>query len=62
MYTEWRRLEVTGLRRLQESLVPLYAQTTRFRAYQSHVVPGLFQTPAYIAVRASAPFLTAVVL
>jgi transcriptional regulator with XRE-family HTH domain len=47
MYTEWRRLEVTGLRHLQESLVPLYAQTTRFRAYQSHVVPGLFQTPAY---------------
>ena len=49
MYTEWRRLEVTGLRHLQESLVPLYEQTTRFRAYQSHVVPGLFQTPAYAA-------------
>jgi transcriptional regulator with XRE-family HTH domain len=49
MYTEWRRLEVTGLRHLQESMVPLYARTTRFRAYQSHVVPGLFQTPAYAA-------------
>jgi transcriptional regulator with XRE-family HTH domain len=49
MYTEWRRLEVTGLRHLQESLVPLYDQTTRFRVYQSHVVPGLFQTPAYAA-------------
>src|SRR5215472_632854 len=49
MYTEWRRLEVTGLRHLQESLVPLYEQTARFRAYQSHVVPGLFQTPAYAA-------------
>jgi transcriptional regulator with XRE-family HTH domain len=49
MYTEWRRLEVTGLRHLQESLVPLYDQTTRFGVYQSHVVPGLFQTPAYAA-------------
>jgi hypothetical protein len=49
MYTEWRRLEVTGLRHLQESLVPLYERTARFRAYQSHVVPGLFQTPAYAA-------------
>jgi transcriptional regulator with XRE-family HTH domain len=49
MYTEWRRLEVTGLRHLQESMVPLYERTSRFRAYQSHVVPGLFQTPAYAA-------------
>lgn len=49
MYTEWRRLEVTGLRHLQESLVPLYERTARFRLYQSHVVPGLFQTPAYAA-------------
>jgi transcriptional regulator with XRE-family HTH domain len=49
MYTEWRRLEATGLRPLQESLVPLYERTKRFRAYQSHVVPGLFQTPAYAA-------------
>jgi transcriptional regulator with XRE-family HTH domain len=49
MYTEWRRLEATGLRHLQESLVPLYERTKRFRAYQSHVVPGLFQTPVYAA-------------
>ncbi len=49
MYTEWRRLEVTGLRHLQESLVPLYERTARFRLYQSHVVPGLLQTPAYAA-------------
>jgi transcriptional regulator with XRE-family HTH domain len=54
MYTEWRRLEVTGLRHLQESLVPQYEQTTRFRVYQSHVVPGLFQTPAYAAALLSA--------
>jgi transcriptional regulator with XRE-family HTH domain len=54
MYTEWRRLEVTGLRHLQESLVPLYERTARFRAYQSHVVPGLFQTPAR-AVRDDGP-------
>ena len=54
MYTEWRRLEVTGLRHLQESLVPQYEQTTRFRLYQSHVVPGLFQTPAYATALLSA--------
>ena len=47
MYTEWRRLELTGLRHLQEALVPLYEGTARFRLYQSHVVPGLLQTPAY---------------
>ncbi|MEU5427514.1 helix-turn-helix transcriptional regulator [Streptomyces olivoreticuli] len=47
MYVEWRRLQRTGLRRLQESRIPLYERTRSFRAYASHVVPGLFQTPAY---------------
>ncbi|MBB5117908.1 XRE family transcriptional regulator [Streptomyces eurocidicus] len=47
MYTEWRRLQRTGLRRLQESRMPLYERTKNFRGYASHVVPGLFQTPAY---------------
>lgn len=48
MYVEWRRLERTGLRRLQQSYVPLFQQTRHMRIYQPHVIPGLFQTPDYI--------------
>ncbi|MFE4540877.1 helix-turn-helix domain-containing protein [Streptomyces scopuliridis] len=47
MYLEWKRLQRTGLRRLQESRTPLYERTKLLRGYASHVVPGLFQTPAY---------------
>lgn len=47
MYVEWRRVQRTGLRRLQESYVPLYERTRQFRVYCSNVVPGLLQTPAY---------------
>ncbi|MCN9239561.1 helix-turn-helix transcriptional regulator [Streptomyces sp. RY43-2] len=49
MYLEWRRLQRTGLRRLQEARIPLYERTRLHRGYASHVVPGLFQTPAYAA-------------
>ncbi|MFB7908559.1 helix-turn-helix domain-containing protein [Kitasatospora sp. NPDC056076] len=47
MYVEWRRLERSGLRRAQESVLPLFERTRRFRMYQSWVVPGLLQTAAY---------------
>jgi len=47
MYIQWRRLTNTGLRRLQESRVPLYERTRLFRAYSSRVVPGFLQTEAY---------------
>jgi hypothetical protein len=47
MYVEWRRLTNTGLRRLQESRIPLYERTRLFRAYSSRVVPGFLQTEAY---------------
>ncbi|MGW4201699.1 Scr1 family TA system antitoxin-like transcriptional regulator [Streptomyces sp. NPDC004726] len=47
MYLEWKRLQRTGLRQLQESRVPLYERTALFRGYASHLVPGLLQTPAY---------------
>ncbi|MGY1436769.1 helix-turn-helix domain-containing protein [Streptomyces reniochalinae] len=47
MYVQWKRLERTGLKRLQESGVPLYAQTRQFHVYCSNVVPGFFQTPGY---------------
>ncbi|MFI0978139.1 helix-turn-helix domain-containing protein [Streptomyces sp. NPDC021093] len=46
-YVEWRRLQRTGLRRLQESYVPLFERTRVFRIYCSNVVPGLLQTDAY---------------
>jgi transcriptional regulator with XRE-family HTH domain len=49
MYTEWRRLQRTGLRLLQESYVPQYERTRTFRVYCSVVVPGLLQTPEYAA-------------
>lgn len=47
MYIEWRRLHRTGIRRAQESRVPLYERTALFRIYCSGVVPGLLQTPGY---------------
>lgn len=53
-YVEWRRLQRTGLRRVQESWVPLYERTRSFRVYCSQVVPGLLQTPAYAGALLSA--------
>ncbi|WP_405459671.1 helix-turn-helix domain-containing protein [Streptomyces sp. NBC_00101] len=47
LYVEWRRVQRTGLRHLQESRVELYERTRLFRVYCSTVIPGLFQTPAY---------------
>lgn len=48
LYTQWRRLQPGGgLKGLQQSYVPLYGRTRRFRSYQGHVVPGLLQTVDY---------------
>ncbi|KNB51639.1 helix-turn-helix domain-containing protein [Streptomyces caatingaensis] len=47
LYVQWKRLHRTGLRRIQESYVPLYEQTRHFRIYCSRVVPGFLQTEAY---------------
>ncbi|MFE0100327.1 helix-turn-helix domain-containing protein [Streptomyces sp. NPDC059009] len=47
MYVEWRRLESSGLKRVQQSVLPLFEGTHRFRFYQSWVVPGLLQTEDY---------------
>lgn len=47
MYVEWRRMQRTGLRRLQEARVPLYERTKLFRIYCSRVMPGLLQTEDY---------------
>lgn len=47
MYMQWKRLHRTGLRRIQESYVPLYEQTRHFRVYCSNLVPGFLQAEGY---------------
>jgi hypothetical protein len=47
MFIEWRRMERTGLRRAQESVVPLYERTRRFRIYSPWLIPGAVQTASY---------------
>jgi len=49
MFVEWRRMERTGLRRAQESVLPLWERTRLFRAYSSWLIPGAVQTRAYTA-------------
>ncbi|WP_328860763.1 helix-turn-helix domain-containing protein [Streptomyces sp. NBC_00306] len=46
-HVEWKRLQRTGLRRLQESTGDLYRQTKTFRVYVSDVIPGFLQTAGY---------------
>jgi hypothetical protein len=47
MYTEWRRLHRTGMRRAQDIRVPLYEKTRLFKVYANTLVPGFLQTPGY---------------
>jgi transcriptional regulator with XRE-family HTH domain len=49
MYLQWKRLQRTGMKNLQEASTPLYERTRQFRVYASHVVPGFLQTPGYAA-------------
>jgi hypothetical protein len=53
-YTEWRRVNRTGLRHVQEARRPLYERTTAFKIYVSTVMPGLVQTPGYAKALMSA--------
>ncbi|MFG2554500.1 helix-turn-helix domain-containing protein [Streptomyces sp. NPDC048581] len=46
-HVQWRRLQRSGLRRLQESTGDLYQQTKTFRVYVSDVIPGFLQTAGY---------------
>ncbi|MGI5289526.1 helix-turn-helix domain-containing protein [Nonomuraea polychroma] len=46
-YTEWRRLEETGIGQVQRSFLPLYERTSHFRIFQHSAIPGLVQTEAY---------------
>lgn len=54
MWVEWRRMERTGLRQAQESVVPLWERTGHFRIYSCFLIPGPIQTPAYIRALLSA--------
>ncbi|MEU0691576.1 helix-turn-helix domain-containing protein [Streptomyces uncialis] len=47
MWVSWRRMERAGLRRAQETRIPLYERTRWFRAYSPGLVPGLIQTYGY---------------
>ncbi|MFI6681170.1 helix-turn-helix domain-containing protein [Kribbella sp. NPDC050470] len=47
MFVEWRRMERTGLRRAQQSVLPLWERTRRFRTYSPWLIPGAVQTESY---------------
>ena len=46
-WTQWRRLERPGLRRAQESVIPLWERTRVFRIYSPCLVPSPVQAEAY---------------
>jgi transcriptional regulator with XRE-family HTH domain len=48
MWTEWKRMERTGLKRAQESVLPLWETTRRFRIYSPWLAPGPVQHESYI--------------
>jgi transcriptional regulator with XRE-family HTH domain len=48
MWTAWRRLERPGLRRAQETVIPLWERTRQFRIYSPCLIPGPVQTAGYI--------------
>jgi transcriptional regulator with XRE-family HTH domain len=47
MYAEWRRQLQTGMRKRQQSIGELEAESSLLRGFQTMFVPGLLQTPEY---------------
>lgn len=47
-WTQWRRLERPGLRRAQESVIPLWEATRKFCIYSPCLVPSPLQSEPYI--------------
>ena len=47
MWTSYRRLHRSGLKRAQTVIRPVYERATLIRNYQERVVPGLLQTEGY---------------
>jgi transcriptional regulator with XRE-family HTH domain len=48
MWTQWRRLERPGLRRAQESVIPLWEATRAFRIYSPCLIPSPLQSEVYV--------------
>lgn len=48
MWTQWRRLERPGLRRAQESVIPLWEASRTFRIYSPCLIPSPLQSEAYV--------------
>ncbi|WP_236246437.1 helix-turn-helix transcriptional regulator [Streptomyces sp. CC210A] len=48
MYIEWGKLEANGLKQAQQSALPLWDRTKKFRFYSPWLVPGPVQTASYI--------------
>ncbi|MGN5633152.1 helix-turn-helix domain-containing protein [Streptomyces sp. AC154] len=48
MYVEWQRVERDGLKLAQESVLPLWERTQKFRIYSPWLIPGPVQTASYI--------------
>ncbi|MFF8732062.1 helix-turn-helix domain-containing protein [Streptomyces sp. NPDC015171] len=46
-HVEWRVMERAGLKQAQESVLPLWEQTRRFKAYAQNLIPGPLQTRSY---------------
>jgi transcriptional regulator with XRE-family HTH domain len=47
-WTQWRRVERPGLRRAQESVIPLWEATRSFRIYSPCLIPSPLQSESYI--------------
>jgi transcriptional regulator with XRE-family HTH domain len=47
-WTQWRRLERPGLRRAQESVIPLWEATRKFCIYSPCLIPSPLQSESYI--------------
>jgi transcriptional regulator with XRE-family HTH domain len=47
-WTQWRRLERPGLRRAQESVIPLWEATRKFCIYSPCLIPSPLQGESYI--------------
>jgi len=47
-WTQWRRLERPGLRRAQESVIPLWEATRKFHIYSPCLIPSPLQSEPYI--------------
>ncbi|MFE6098993.1 helix-turn-helix domain-containing protein [Streptomyces laurentii] len=48
MYVEWSKMESKGLKQAQESVLPLWERTQRFRVYSPWLIPGPVQTSSYV--------------